>query len=183
MGRKILQQRNSSKVVEESSSSVRWQQIAGNQDWEVPQRSPLALSLMLPHTHTHLHTHTHSHTRTHAHTLSPLKPIVQRSERILRYLIPTRKVSVKSLSTVASSSTLCWMSIGDSEKMELCLSEREGGRGEKGRERERDLVRHLITIHCLGVNSWCQNQSRVRERRKNLGNIFISFFSPKVQSP
>lgn len=104
--------------------------------WESRLGGPatiLLLSLSHATTHTHLHTHTHTL------SLSPLKPIVQRSERILRYLIPTRKVSVKSLSTVASSSssTLCWMSIGDSKKMELCLSEREGGRGEKGGEGER----------------------------------------------
>ena len=43
--------------------------------------------------------------------------------------------------------------------------------------RERDIVRLLIIIGCLGVNSRCQNQSEVRERRKFLGEINQTLFS------
>ena len=111
--------------------------------WESRLGGPATI-LLLPLSHATTHTPTHAPTHAHTLSLSPLKPIVQRSERILRYLIPTRKVSVKSLSTVASSSSTLLFAGCQSEIPRkwncVCRRGREGEerKGERERERERE---------------------------------------------
>ena len=101
---------------------------------------------------------------------------------ILCHLIPTRKAKVRrNLSTYAQFAVVNlrfgkWNCVYEREREATWVSEIDTD-SERVCVWERDIVRLLIIIGCLGVNSRCQNQSEVRERRKFLGEINQTLFS------